>query len=83
MYIQIIKFDSWVPYGLSRSALTPTARNLNIPNFVTAPHAKIFSHHPPDQKFHMDSEEVGQLSRDIFRPMILRYFLSASKRPVD
>ena len=28
-------------------------------------------------------EEVGQLSRDIFRPMILRYFLSASKRPVD
>ena len=29
------------------------------------------------------AEEVGQLSRDIFRPMILRYFLSASKRPVD
>ena len=28
-------------------------------------------------------EEVGQLSRDIFRPVILRYFLSACKRPVD
>ena len=28
-------------------------------------------------------EEVEQLSRDIFRPMILRYFLSASRRPVD
>ena len=27
--------------------------------------------------------EVGQLSRNIFRPMMLRYFLSASKRPVD
>ena len=33
--------------------------------------------------FEIGSEEVGQLSRDIFRPMILRYFLSASKRPVD
>ena len=29
------------------------------------------------------TEEVGQLSHDIFRPMILRYFLSVSKRPVD
>ena len=29
------------------------------------------------------AEEVGQLSHDIFRPMILRYFLSVSKRPVD
>ena len=36
-----------------------------------------------DGVFNYAAEEVGQLSRDIFRPMILRYFLSASKRPVD
>ena len=43
------KYTDWKSFrtGLSRSALTPTARNLNIPNFVTAPHAKIFSHNPP------------------------------------
>ena len=35
------------------------------------------------QQLQEDPEEVGQLSRDIFRPMILRYFLSGSKRPVD
>ena len=32
---------------------------------------------------HEQAEEVGQLSCDIFRPMILRYFLSASTRPVN
>ena len=35
------------------------------------------------RKFASHPEEVGQLSRDILRPMILRYFLSASKRPHD
>ena len=40
------------------------------------------SHSRPHDSLYK-TEEVGQLSRDIFRPMILRYFLSASKRPVD
>ena len=48
--------------GLSRSALTPTARYLNIPNFVTAPHAKIFPHNPPDQKFHMELNDRPRVS---------------------
>ena len=44
------KYADWKSFrtGLRRSALTP-----NIPNIVTAPHAKIFPRNPPDQKFYM------------------------------
>ena len=61
-------YTDWKSFrtGLSRSALTPIARNLNIPNFVTAPHAKIIPHNSPDLKFYIDLNDRPRDSLVIF-----------------
>ena len=46
--------------------------NSNIPNFVTAPHVKIFPHNPPDQKFHMNLNDQPRVSLLIFDTLLFK-----------